>query len=736
MTTQQSIIDELKPLAVPLESLQLDPNNARAHPDQNMDALRESLSRFGQRQVVVVQRTGNKVIAGNARVMAARDLGWSHIAAVVVDDDDPRAMAFALADNRTAELALWNIETLSGQLAFLEELDDPDLPVDQLGWSEAELMALLGTSEPGDEPTPGSMAATFGAPPVTLLDARQGYWQDRKRAWMAQGIASEAGRDSDLISGATERSGFGMDYDLSNGENAWGGSGTSIFDPVLAELMVRWFSPEGGTVLDPFAGGSVRGVVSALVGRHYTGIDLRAEQVDENRKQWSNIRAALPTAPTTQPTITDPAELTPIEKVGNLWIKRDDLFECNGVQGGKVRTCLALSQGASGLVTAGSRSSPQVNIVAHIADYLGVPCRVHTPAGAASPEVAQAVAYGAERISHRPGYNTVIVKRARDDAKAHGWTEIPFGMECQEAVKQTRKQVPEVLPDGVRRLVAPVGSGMSLSGILWGLKDHDHKLPVVGVVVGADPTERLDKYAPKGWRDMVELIEAKEDYHDEVNATIGSVVLDPVYEAKCVPHLEPGDLLWVVGVRATATAPTAAGSASWVTGDSAVVLADDRPTDGQAVDLELQSYDMVLSCPPYGDLEVYSDKPDDLSTMTHDQFLTAYRAIIAAAVARMAPDSFAAWVVGDYRDKRGIYRNFVGDTITAFLDAGASLYNEAVYVTPMGSLPLRAGRIFQAGRKLGKTHQNVLVFVKGDPKRAAARCGPVDLRLDDAEWSE
>jgi hypothetical protein len=66
-------------------------------------------------------------------------------------------------------------------------------------------------------------------------------------------------------------------------------------------------------------------------------------------------------------------------------------------------------------------------------------------------------------------------------------------------------------------------------------------------------------------------------------------------------------------------------------------------------------------------------------------------------------------------------RNFVSETIAAFQDAACGLYNEAILVTPAGTTALRARRIFDAGRKLSKTHQNVLVFCKGDPKEAAAR---------------
>jgi DNA methylase len=137
--------------------------------------------------------------------------------------------------------------------------------------------------------------------------------------------------------------------------------------------------------------------------------------------------------------------------------------------------------------------------------------------------------------------------------------------------------------------------------------------------------------------------------------------------------------------------------------------------------------DFVFSCPPYGGLEVYSDDPRDLSTMPHEQFIAAYRQIIAEAVGHLRPDRFACFVVGDFRDRKGFYRRFVSDTEQAFADAGAGLYNEAILVTAVGSLPIRTGRMFETARKLGKTHQNVLVFCKGDPKVATDAIGAVEF---------
>lgn len=441
-------------------------------------------------------------------------------------------------------------------------------------------------------------------------------------------------------------------------------------------------------------------------------------------------------------------EQTAIETHGGYLVKRDDTYRVAGVAGGKVRSCWHLAQGAPGLITAGSRHSPQVNIVAHIAARLGIPCRVHVPSGELSPELLAAQAMGAEVVQHRPGYNSVIVARARTDAQASGWREIPFGMECAEAVKQTASQVASLRGLPVSRIVVPVGSGMSLSGILHGLRAAGLSIPVVGVRVGADPTKRLDKYAPEGWRSMATLVDCPLDYSQHASVTrLGDLSLDPVYEAKCLPFLQPGDLLWIVGIRQTAgaqgegeqVAPSRAVVADTVAeaAQAAPSKPEPQPTwvEGDSRNLptllpEGEQYDLVFTCPPYYDLEVYSDNPADLSTAgTYAEFLASYREIIARAVARLKPNRFAACVVGDIRDAKGFYCNFVADTIAAFEAAGARLYNEAVLVTAVGSLPVRSGRIFKASRKLGKSHQNVLVFCKGDPSLAAEACGDIDVTL-------
>lgn len=249
--------------------------------------------------------------------------------------------------------------------------------------------------------------------------------------------------------------------------------------------------------------------------------------------------------------------LSPVEQHGGLWLKRDDLFELVGHRGGKVRTCWWLAQqgkvaGHEWLVTAGSRHSPQVAMVAAVGKALGLHVRVHVPTGPDTPELVQAALDGADVLRHKPGHNSVIVARAKADAKEFDATYIPFGMEHQAAVDLTSVQVGN-LPAEAERLVIAVGSGMSLAGILYGMSLWRERmpLPVLGVVVGANPTKRLDHWAPPWWRARVELVPAGLPYSDHLEGvSIGHAPLDPVYEAKAARLLQDGDVFWLVGHRA------------------------------------------------------------------------------------------------------------------------------------------------------------------------------------------
>ena len=117
----------------------------------------------------------------------------------------------------------------------------------------------------------------FIEPPFSVLDTKSGNWQRRKKLWQKLGIKSEVGRDSVVIN---------MDTTKKDKNSA---SYVSIFDPALCEVLYKWFCNENGSILDPFAGGSVRGIVANKLGYKYTGIDIREEQIDSNREQGLNI---------------------------------------------------------------------------------------------------------------------------------------------------------------------------------------------------------------------------------------------------------------------------------------------------------------------------------------------------------------------------------------------------------------------------------------------------------------
>lgn len=149
MTDLSYITPDLRPLARPISELIGDQANARSHPERNLEALRASLASFTQRKNVVVQvkDDGTKVVrAGNGTLEAAKVLGWTHLAWAEVSEDDVQATAFAIADNRTAELAEWDDEVLS---KLLVSLRDEGEDIGALGFDDRELEDLLGSLDAG-----------------------------------------------------------------------------------------------------------------------------------------------------------------------------------------------------------------------------------------------------------------------------------------------------------------------------------------------------------------------------------------------------------------------------------------------------------------------------------------------------------------------------------------------------------------------------------------------------------
>ncbi len=188
-----------------LADLTPDPNNARQHPDRNRQAILASIEDTGLARSIVIDEAG-VVLAGNGVLDGAKQAGKTKLQIVEADGDTliavrrrgltPEQKArLAIADNRTAELAVWDPAVLRG-LA--------DGGVLEGFFTTEELAAVLGG---GSEPAAGgsasgSLATEFGVPPFSVLDARQGYWQDRKRAWISLGIQSELGRGGTWVESA------------------------------------------------------------------------------------------------------------------------------------------------------------------------------------------------------------------------------------------------------------------------------------------------------------------------------------------------------------------------------------------------------------------------------------------------------------------------------------------------------------------------------------------------------
>lgn len=407
-------------------------NNPRNN-DGAVDAVAESIREFGFKVPIVIDGN-NEIIAGHTRLRAARLLGLEKVPCIIADDLTPEQIkAFRLADNKTGELAGWDFAKLETELLKISDKFD----MTSFGFEDSFFEESFSDEGAALDENRKTLQEKFIVPPFSVLDAKQGYWQDRKNIWKKI-IKSDAGRSEGLLGEGLKQ------LAESHGSTL---TGTSIFDPVLCEILINWFCPVGGKVLDPFAGGSVRGLVSVLMGNEYTGIDLSEKQIKANIENY------------------------------------------NAIAGRK--------------------------------DFNG----------------------------------------------------------------------------------------------------------------------------------------------NALNAAV------------------------------------------WINDDSANI---DR--------LVNEKHDFLLTCPPYADLEVYSDDPRDISNMPYDKFKEAYADIIKKSAGKLKDNAFAAIVVGEVRDKHGYYYNFVGDTIEAFKAAGMEYYNECILLNQIATGALRADRQFGASRKVVKTHQNVLVFVKGNEK--------------------
>ena len=261
------IIQKAIPELIPYE------RNTKKHDQKQIDNVAESIRQYGFVQPIVIDKN-NVVVIGHCRLLAAKKLKMADVPCVCVEDlTEEQVKALRIVDNKSNE-SPWDFDFLADELADLDLSDfDFDFGIDTDAEEEPEIVE--------DEVEHKSLVDRFIVPPFSILDTRQGYWQDRKRIWKDLGIASEIGRKENLIDdSSTEGYNSGLDTFAPS---------TSIFDPVICELAYKWFCIEKGKIYDCFAGGSVRGIVASKLGYNYHGIDLRQEQIDANIQNANDI---------------------------------------------------------------------------------------------------------------------------------------------------------------------------------------------------------------------------------------------------------------------------------------------------------------------------------------------------------------------------------------------------------------------------------------------------------------
>ena len=251
--------------------------------------------------------------------------------------------------------------------------------------------------------------------------------------------------------------------------------------------------------------------------------------------------------------------MTPVEYIDGYYFKRDDKYEICGVNGGKSRSAYQLimqgvNLGFNTFVTAGSRMSPQCEIVSKICESLNLKCHLFMPKGK-NTSVLNNIQNNKNSYIHqcKVGYNSVICHHAVEFAKLNNYFYIPFGMECSENIEITKHQVLNI-PENVKRIIIPCGSGMSMISVIKGLEHYNMTdKEVIGIQVGKNPYKNLCKFGVKNNLFNIinfNIVKSEMDYHQQPKITnFCGIELDPIYESKCIPFLQKGDLLWIVGKR-------------------------------------------------------------------------------------------------------------------------------------------------------------------------------------------
>ena len=254
-------------VTLPIEALTPDPHNAKEHPAEQIEQIKASIQQFGNADPIGIWGDKNLVVEGHGRLIALKELGYTEAECIRLDwltDEERRA--YALAHNQTTLTSGFIPEALDEALASIHGIDMTAFGFE--GKTDEEQIELE------KEEAKRRLKDFFLFPPFSVLDARDGNWQARKDDWKKIiGNASE-----------TRDEGSQKTYTLPDYMPSINGD-TSNFDPVLAEIMIRWFNKKGGKILDPFGGEQTKGVVAGELGFPYFAVEFRQDQVDLNKRK-------------------------------------------------------------------------------------------------------------------------------------------------------------------------------------------------------------------------------------------------------------------------------------------------------------------------------------------------------------------------------------------------------------------------------------------------------------------
>ena len=181
---QEKLVSELIPYV----------NNSRTHSDEQVAQIAASIKEFGWTNPILVDGE-NGIIAGHGRLLAARKLGHKEVPTIELKDlTETQKKAYIIADNRLALNAGWDNEMLTIEL---NDLLADGFALELLGFDPNEIDSLLTPEEEKVKEVKGNLSDRFLIPPFSVLNAREGWWQDRKRFWLSLGIKSELGRGED-----------------------------------------------------------------------------------------------------------------------------------------------------------------------------------------------------------------------------------------------------------------------------------------------------------------------------------------------------------------------------------------------------------------------------------------------------------------------------------------------------------------------------------------------------------